>query len=65
MQHGQDGWELWKYEWDEKTGEGSFVYKRKLEDGTIDRQSTVRAQPLWPGHVGYGYHKRMNSLRAS
>ena len=65
MFHGQDGWELWKYKWKEKTGEGTFVYKRTLENGTIERQSMTRAQPLWPGHVGYRYHKRMNSLRAS
>ena len=64
MQHGQDGWELWKYEWDEKTGEAEFVYKRTLEDGTTERQTTIRAQPLWPGHVGYT-RSQTNSLRAS
>lgn len=55
--HGQDGWELWKYDWNEGNGVATIVYKRKLEDGTDERKVIEKSQPLWPGHVGY---KRQN-----
>lgn len=47
--HGQDGWELVKYEWDERTGEGQFSYRRDRDrgvDGRMAETTDVKRQQM-------------------
>lgn len=48
--HGRDGWELAEFDWDEKTGLGTFTYERpKTQETTV----IVRAQPHATTHTGW------------
>jgi hypothetical protein len=41
--HGEDGWELIEYSWDEDTGDCIFVYERIVE-GILETQTSEKKQ---------------------
>ena len=54
VQHGHDGWTLEDYDWNEKTGVGTFLYSRvRAADGVIEEVVQQIAQPAAPTHVGW------------
>lgn len=52
--HGQNGFELVEYDWNEETGEALITYERLNADtNTIEQRTMSREQPICRDHLGW------------
>lgn len=54
MADGVNGWSLVEYDWDPKTGVGTYKYEcPDREAGIVDVYVVQKAQPYQPSHTGW------------